>query len=232
MTPADAPSSPPAPARPSRGQVLAGWKKAAAWLAGLLVRLWCRTLRMHLDDASRAMLAPERGATLFVLWHNRLFPAADLTRRFRPGRRIHCLISASKDGAWLSAFFESVGLRAVRGSSSRGGREAAAELVEALRAGHDAGITPDGPRGPIYVCKPGSVVIARRAGVRVLLIGVAAESVWRLGSWDRFQLPLPFSRVRLSLREFAPADLEGDDALARLQSALRELNPDSASPRS
>ena len=214
--------SAPAPA----AQVILGWKRALAGLAGGLMRIWCFTLRITLSEDSRRLLAGLDGPCLFVLWHNRLFAAADISRRFRPERPLHCLVSSSKDGAWLTAFFNSVGLRAVRGSSSRGGREAVSTLVAVLRAGHDAGITPDGPRGPIYVCKPGAVVVARRAGVPILLIGMNYESAWRLRSWDKFYLPRPFSRVHLKLRELPMAALRAEDSPAALEAALRELNPD------
>ena len=224
MPPADPSASRPA-ASASSAQVLTGGNKLLARLAGLVVRAWGFSLRVTLSDTSRRHLAGQHGATLFVLWHNRLFVAAELCRRFRAGRPIHSLISASRDGAWLAAFFESMGLRAVRGSSSKGGREAVAELVRVLREGRDAGITPDGPRGPIHVCKPGALVVARRAGARLLVVGVAYESAWRLRSWDRFLLPRPFSRVRLVVRELPPSALEGDEALARLEDTLRELNP-------
>ncbi len=210
-------------------KVLSGWKKLLARLAGLLVRTWSSSLRVTQSAATREVAAT-RCPTLFVLWHNRLFVAADLPHRFREARPIHCLISTSNDGAWLSAFFETMGLRAVRGSSSRGGREAASELVRVLRAGHDAGITPDGPRGPVHVCKPGALVIARRAGVRVVVVGVAYESAWQLGSWDKFLLPRPFSRVRLAMREIAAADLHAPDAPLRLEKTLRDLNPPLAPP--
>lgn len=221
-TPAAVLPSAPAPA----AQVILGWKRALAGLAGGLMRIWCFTLRITLSEDSRRLLAALDGPCLFVLWHNRLFAAADISRRFRPERPLHCLVSSSKDGAWLTAFFNSVGLRAVRGSSSRGGREAVSALVAVLRAGHDAGITPDGPRGPLYVCKPGAVVVARRAGVPILLIGMNYESAWRLRSWDKFYLPRPFSRVHLRLRELPMAALRAEDGPAALEAALRELNPD------
>ncbi len=213
----------PARARP---KVLAGWKKLVAHVAVLALRAWSFSLRVTLSASSRQLLAAHPRPTLFVLWHNRLFIAGDLSRRFRDERPLHALISASKDGAWLAAFFAGIGLSAVRGSSSRGGREAAGELVRVLRAGHDAGLTPDGPRGPIYSCKPGAIVVARRAGVRVVVLGVNYESAWRLRNWDRFYLPRPFSQVRLVLREFPAADLHAEDAPARLEAVLREFNPD------
>lgn len=218
-----APDAAPVPAVAQR---IAGWKKVLARVGGLVIRTWGFSLRITISDASRRLLTEHPEATLFVLWHNRLFVAAELSRRFRPDHPLHCLVSASKDGAWLVAFFESVGLRTVRGSSSKGGREAAAELVRLLREGHDTGITPDGPRGPSYVCKPGALVVARRAGARVVVLGILYESAWQLRSWDRFRLPRPFSRVRLVLREIPPADLHADDALPRLETTLRHLNPD------
>lgn len=174
-------------------------------------------------------MSDDERATLFVLWHNRLFVAAELSRRLRPARPHHALVSASKDGAWLSAFFESVGLRVVRGSSSRGGREAVLELVDVLRGGNDAGITPDGPRGPIYVCKPGVVTVARRSRARVVFLGIHHADAWSLRSWDRFELPRPFSRVEVRAVAWEAEEFDVDDALARVESTLRGLN--AAAPR-
>lgn len=221
-------SSPAASATPDRerGKVLAGWKKLLAHAAGFVLSTWAYSLRVTVSATSRQLLAAHTQPTLFLLWHNRLFFAGDLPRRFRDGRPLHALISASKDGAWLTAFFTSIGLSTVRGSSSRGGREAVGDLVRVLRSGRDAAITPDGPRGPLYTCKLGALVVARRAGVRVVVLGMNYESAWRLRSWDKFYLPRPFSQVGLCVREFTPADLQAEDAQVRLESTLRELNPD------
>ena len=162
-----------------------------------------------------------------VLWHNRLFLAAEILRRYRQGRTPYALVSASQDGAWLTAFFSLMGLRAVRGSSSRLGREAASDLVEVMRAGYDIGITPDGPRGPRYELKPGAIIVPRRTGAPLLLIGGEFASTWRLRSWDRFYLPKPFSRVRMRCELVANDQLANRDAAAaRIQARLLALNPD------
>jgi lysophospholipid acyltransferase (LPLAT)-like uncharacterized protein len=211
--------------------VVAGWKRAIAWVAGGIVRIWCATLHLQADSRARRLMAGTTRPTLFVLWHNKLFVAAELSRRLRPSRPLHGLVSASKDGAWLSAFFESAGLRVVRGSSSRGGREAAAGLVEVLRAGNDAGITPDGPRGPVYVCKPGAVVVARRARARVLIVGLHYENARTVGSWDRFQIPLPFSRFRLTAAELEEDLVAAEDARDKIEAALRDLNREASAER-
>lgn len=162
-----------------------------------------------------------------VLWHNRLFLAAEIVRRYRQGRPAFALVSASQDGAWLTAFFSLVGLRTVRGSSSRLGREAATALVEMLRQGYDVGITPDGPRGPCYELKPGAVIVPRRTSAPVLLVGAEFTSAWRLRSWDRFYVPKPFSRVRMRCEVIMPEQLADRDAGAELlRQRLLALNPD------
>jgi len=164
---------------------------------------------------------------VFMLWHNRLFLAPECYRRYRNRRPIYALISASRDGAWLAAFFSLIGMRAVRGSSSRLGREAASLLVEVLREGRDVGVTPDGPRGPCYEFKPGALVVAQLAAAPVLLFGVKYHSAWRLKSWDGFYLPKPFSRVALRC-ELAPDGVadDRDTGAQRIATRLREINPD------
>ena len=166
-----------------------------------------------------------------VLWHNRLFLAAEIVRRFRRGRPAYALVSASQDGAWLTAFFSLIGLRTIRGSSSRLGREAASALVETLRAGHDIGVTPDGPRGPCYEMKPGGVIVARRTRAPMLLVGAEFASAWRLRSWDGFYVPKPFSRVRMRGALITPDQLEDRDAaIAMVRDSLLHMNPDTDAP--
>ena len=206
---------------------ISGWRRLVLSPLGLLVRLWSRTLRLEIEAQERAWFETRDEPVAFVLWHNRLFLVAEFYRRYRGGRPVYGLVSASQDGAWLTAFFSLVGMRAVRGSSSRGGREAATALVGVLRAGHDVGITPDGPRGPCYDFKPGALIVARQTGAPMLLLGAAFSSAWRLGSWDRFYLPRPFSRVRVRCVRVAADGREDRDAqAAALAARLRELNPD------
>jgi hypothetical protein len=164
---------------------------------------------------------------IFVLWHNRLFMTGDIIRRYRGGHPIYALISASGDGDWLAALFSAIGVGAIRGSSSRYGREAAGAVVEALNAGRDIGITPDGPRGPVYVMKPSTLVFARRTNANVALVGMDFESSWRFSSWDGFHVPRPFSRVHMRFKAVDVAGLDGsEEAARRLGAQLSEINPD------
>jgi lysophospholipid acyltransferase (LPLAT)-like uncharacterized protein len=204
-----------------------GWRRLALWPVGLLATVWMRTLRFEFPPGEQARFETQDQPVAFILWHNRLFPTAELHRRYRRGRPLHALISASRDGAWLAAFFALMGIHAVRGSSSRLGREALTGLVDVLRRGDDVGITPDGPRGPCYDFKPGALIAVRRTACLPLLVGVEFSSAWRLGSWDKFYLPRPFSRLRVRCVA-AAGDLDADrDAAARaVAEQLRLLNPD------
>ena len=235
MSEEHAPSpQPPAAEPPARLQArpqvrhITGWRRLLALPLALLVRAWTMSLRFEVDPASLALFQRRAEPLAFTLWHNRLFLVGEIARRYRKGRPVYGLVSASKDGAWLEAFFEMIGIKAVRGSSSRLGREAASALVEVLRQGNDIGVTPDGPRGPCYDFKGGSLIVARRAHASMLLVGARFGAHVHLRSWDRFVLPLPFSKVRL-IGVLVPAqDSAGDrDAqLARLSGILSEINPD------
>jgi lysophospholipid acyltransferase (LPLAT)-like uncharacterized protein len=194
---------------------------------GWLVRIWGATLRFEVTPETLQNLRKIDEPVAFVLWHNRLFLVSEIFRRYRQGRPVYGLVSASKDGAWLDAFFSLVGIRSVRGSSSRLGREAVTALVTVMKEGNDIGITPDGPRGPLYDFKAGGLIVARRAHAPLLLLGGEFASAWQFKSWDRFYLPKPFSRVRVWCEYVPAADLaDRDDSATRLRERLLVINPD------
>lgn len=205
---------------------VSGWRRAAAWPLAALTKVWGATLRLEMSAATRAVVEKCDEPVVFALWHNRLFLAAEIFRRHRHGRRLCALISASEDGAWLTAYFTQLGMDAVRGSSSRLGRQAATGMIEALRAGRDGGITPDGPRGPAYEFKPGAIVMVRASGAALILLGCRFSSAWRFRSWDGFCLPRPFSTLQVQAEVVPREALEAPGAAANLERQLREFSPD------
>jgi lysophospholipid acyltransferase (LPLAT)-like uncharacterized protein len=214
---------------PAHGTVnaISGWRSILLWPFGLFVRLWGMTLRFDASPEDLRNWMKKDEPVAIVLWHNRLFLSAEIVRRYRQGRPVYALVSASQDGAWLTAFFAAAGLRTVRGSSSRMGREAATALVDVLRQGHDVGITPDGPRGPCYELKPGAVIVTRRTQTPILIVGGEFDAAWRLRSWDRFYIPRPFSRVRMRCELITVEQLaDRDSALALLRDRLGAINRD------
>ncbi len=165
----------------------------AAILAGLL-KLYCLTLRLRMDDVGNVSeLSGKQGAVL-VSWHNRSLFLAPLAPKFlrswgRP------LVSASRDGEYISTLIRFFGFQSVRGSSSRGGAEALLALRHCIDRFEAPMLTVDGPRGPRYVVHPGAAALASSSGSPIIPIMVNAESYWEMKSWDRMQIPKPFSRV-------------------------------------
>lgn len=210
-----------------------GAKRALLWLLAALLRVWGRTLRFEADAATHERLRYADEPAALVIWHNRLFVSAEYFRRYRTRRSVYALVSASKDGAWLAAFYRMIGLIPVRGSSSNFGREAGKALIEVMREGHDIGITPDGPRGPIYTVEPGVLVVTRRNNAPMVLVGAEFGPAKRLRSWDKFYIPWPFTRIRMRCTVLPAKNADGTKLDAdQVRAALLAINPDPPSPGS
>src|SRR5207302_6140615 len=123
---------------------------------------------------------------IFTFWHNIIFPSIYFWQR----RRIVVMTSQSFDGEYIARFIQRFGYGAARGSSTRGATGALIEMVRLMRAGCPTAFTIDGPKGPRYVAKMGSVLLAKKTGNPVLPFTIAARNSWELkSSWDRTQLP-------------------------------------------
>jgi hypothetical protein len=154
---------------------------------------------------------------VMAFWHGRILPA---TFYFR-GRGIVVITSENFDGEWIARVIEAFGYGTARGSSSRGARKALVRLVREMRAGKPAGFTLDGPRGPARVAQPGAVWLARATGNPVLPFHLEASASWTLRSWDRTQIPKPFSTVALVVGE--PMEVRKDAADEDLEAARTDL---------
>lgn len=131
---------------------------------------------------------------VYALWHAHLLPHAVLHRN----EDLAVLVSRHRDGEIIARILDRLGYLAVRGSSSRGGSPGLLEMIRAARSGRPLAFTPDGPRGPPRVCKPGVVHAAAASGLPLIPIAAAATRAWHLRSWDRFLLPRPGATVYVS----------------------------------
>jgi lysophospholipid acyltransferase (LPLAT)-like uncharacterized protein len=132
--------------------------------------------------------------TIFCFWHTNLLPVFYYLRKTQPA----VLVSSSRDGQRLSAVLERWGFTLVRGSSTKGGNEALIECVQKLEGDQNLLITPDGPRGPAMQAKFGTAKIALNTGALVIPLVLSTNRSWRIRSWDRFTIPKPFARIRLT----------------------------------
>ena len=167
-------------------------------LATALLRLLCLTLRFE-DRAGPGARPADRhqGQEIYAFWHRSLLLAAYRYRNLG----IFILISASFDGELIARVVQRLGFVPVRGSSSRGGAAGLLQMDRRLREGGRCAVTADGPRGPVYVAKPGVTAMAQRDARRrqgsseVSCFHIDPRRAWTLRSWDRFLIPKPFSRV-------------------------------------
>lgn len=192
------------------------------------MRAWARTLRYEIDDRAGILGKPVMENYIGALWHNRLLIFPLVLRRFFPNRPGAALISASRDGDLLTDAIHRFGYEVIRGSSSRLGASAILQLTGELASGRDVVITPDGPRGPAYELGPGIVFLAQKSGASVLPMNLEYSRFWRLGSWDRFIIPRPFSKVRVLISQPLRVDPTSNPAQfeaqrLRVQDALMSL---------
>lgn len=164
----------------------------APYLAYGFISLIGRTSRLKvIGGEHRSALRKAGGGWIYALWHQRqvLFT---LTHR---GEDAHVLVSRSKDGELIAKLMALSGINAVRGSSSKGAAAATRELLELAKSGCVVGFTPDGPKGPAREVKQGVLYLARESGLPILPIASASSRRVELArAWDRFHIPLPFSR--------------------------------------
>ncbi len=144
------------------------------------------------EEPVRALVEARRPFVL-AFWHGSMtYP----WWRFR-SHNAAALVSHSKDGQILANLLRSWNYTVLRGSSSRGSKEAMSAMRTAVNSGHILCVTPDGPRGPYHEMKMGAVRVAQTTGVPLVMVSVGYRRFKRLKSWDRFEIPMPFTRARV-----------------------------------
>jgi lysophospholipid acyltransferase (LPLAT)-like uncharacterized protein len=227
------------PIQPASGIVVpqqAPWHgRLAAGLVFTLIRGMSATVRYRRVSPPKAYPDILQQPAIFCAWHNRLSLSMvvyyKLVRERFPDRRLAAMVSASKDGGMLARVLEHFGVQPVRGSSSRRGRQALLELTSWAEQGYDLAITPDGPRGPRYIVQDGTAALAQVTGLPIVPVSYFLSSKICLKSWDRFQIPLPFTRCEIRLGEPVRIPRECSDAerealRVQLEQTLREISQD------
>ena len=162
-----------------------------------LLRLYLSLLRIRVagEEIALGCLA-DYGRVIVAVWHQRFLPALAYVTKFRNFEPI-VMISQSKDGELAARLAQRLGLVPVRGSSTRGGETALAAILKALKKNPAVIHIVDGPQGPKGIVKPGLISMAQMSGAVILPVFVSANRAWIMGSWDRFLVPKPFSKVTI-----------------------------------
>ena len=161
---------------------------------------------------------------IYAFWHNRIFLA---TYYFRD-QNIVVMASQSFDGEYISRFIQRFGYGAARGSSTRGGVGAIVKMIRVMREKLPTAFTIDGPKGPRYEAKSGACILAKKTGNPIVPIIFEANSFWTIGSWDKLQIPKPFTKAKIIAAkpvfvEQNATDEEIEKSRQELQTKLDEL---------
>lgn len=224
---------PPRPKRTkSKRQLTPGrmfvYRLAVYLTAGILEVLW-RTSRLKIIGGERLeALLQEQGAVIPVFWHQHLlicarFICSDRIAGIKPG----FMISPSVDGQAPTMLALLYGAHVVRGSGSYTGVRAVRGVHQAIvKEGISPAITPDGPRGPRFVMKPGAIFTAQISGKAVVPIAYAASPAKLLKTWDKFVIPSPFARIRIAIGEpyYPPAEMNDEEKEAAQREVERRLH--------
>src|SRR5688500_5122398 len=190
---------------------------AIATLGYPLLRALGSTWKWKVSGAEHVAAITERGLhPIHSFWPGRIFPATIYFQR----RGIVVITSENYDGEWIARIIQKFGYGTARGSTSRGGPKALLQLVRDVKS-KGVAFTLDGPRGPAEVAQPGAVWLAKATGNPLLPFHAEAASSWTLRSWDRTQIPKPFTTVSMAIREpiYVPRDAD-DRALDEARTAL------------
>jgi lysophospholipid acyltransferase (LPLAT)-like uncharacterized protein len=146
----------------------------------------------YVYDGSKASFELDaKQRVIYAFWHNQqtflLYP-------YRKRGKICVLVSMSKDGEYIARALPKFKMKAMRGSTTRGGYSALRGLMDISEAGYNPAITPDGPRGPIYTARSGIIYLAQKTHLPIVPAGVACSHKFAVNSWDKFQVPLPFGK--------------------------------------
>jgi lysophospholipid acyltransferase (LPLAT)-like uncharacterized protein len=170
------------------------------------------------DGATPLPYGEGAGAEIFCFWHQCVLPCTFYYRR--TGATI--IVSQSFDGELIARTLKLFGFKTTRGSSSRGAREGLLGLKSVIERGKPACFTADGPRGPIYQAKMGPVKLAQMTGARIGAFHLQPRRAWMMNSWDRFLVPLPFTRIAVAWSRWTRLPAGTPDGA--LESKREELN--------
>ncbi len=187
-------------------------------LPGILKTL-VLTLKVSVDDRT---IEKERndGSVLFAFWHGKMIYGWLLARKLFPRRDIHAVVSLSKDGEILSRTLHGLGFCLIRGSSSRGSGSVKEAMNRELDKNGIIAVTPDGPRGPLHSFKYGTLHLASQRGIPIIFASIQYSNAIELKSWDHFEIPLPFSRVTLTLHRIEVPAMKNEEDLAAYEHRL------------
>ncbi len=161
-------------------------------LLAVIARIWFCTCRVNVHGIKyRDMVMNNGGSGVGSFWHYSFLYSFFHNRK----EKVVAMVSASKDGEYISKFLQKFDVLTVRGSRNKGGIGALKGMIRAMRKGYSAAIVADGSQGPARVVQAGCIILASRSGSPVIPMLWSANRYIRISSWDGTAIPYPFSTI-------------------------------------
>lgn len=192
-------------------------------LLSIVIRLLYWTCRREWQIHPKMEQWDKTKPFILAFWHGELLMQPFLLRQYDSSKEAFVLISNHFDGELISATMRYFNIFSIRGSSSKGGVKAMLSAIKKLKENKLVVITPDGPRGPYHHIADGVVVLAQKSQKPIVISRILYQKCWRLKSWDRFQIPKPFSKIIHIIKEpLYLDDMDFDEAKSKISAKMEE----------
>lgn len=164
--------------------------------------------------------------SIALSWHGELFISPQVYRKFYPNASTYAIISQHLDGEIIAKVLSKFNILPIRGSSSK---RAVGVLIEALKiskANNSILISPDGPRGPRYSMSDGAIILAQKNNLPLFCVNFRVENdkFWQLKSWDKFVIPKPFSKLKITTQTIELKNIPLEDAKELLKTKMTQFS--------
>ncbi|HKL74808.1 MAG TPA: lysophospholipid acyltransferase family protein [Halanaerobiales bacterium] len=185
------------------------------FIYGLIV-LTNKTINLRVIGEKNTNNIDENEPLLYAFWHGYMWIPVYYYRN----RQYFALSSLSQDGEYMTRILRYFGWQVIRGSSTRGGSKSVLKLYKKLLKGNTTVLTPDGPTGPIYKVKPGIIYLQEKSEGTIIPLGIAIDKKIEVNSWDKFNIPLPFTKTVLKIGE--PVNFKKEKSIEKRCQLLEE----------
>lgn len=188
-----------------------------AFSAKIGMRIILRTCRIEIEGLDHFVDTASKYPCILMLWHNRLTIVSEILNKFASQFIYTAFISKSRDGEPLALLATSYKAGRVLRVPHNARHRALNQMIQHLKLQKEIIlITPDGPRGPRYVIKPGVIMAAREASAKIVPFSWDADRKWVLNTWDKMLIPKPFAKIKVFF----------GDSIALLKDDKKELDDD------
>lgn len=196
-------------------------RKILQWILPPVVYFFVKLLYLSCKKEFHITSSAPSQPFICAVWHGELLMMSSIYTEYRKSTNVQAIISQHFDGEMIAKLIQLFGGKAIRGSSSKGGSAVLRQALKAISEGYDIAITPDGPRGPKHTVADGLVLLSQMRDIPIVTINCKPSSFWKLGSWDAFCIPKPFSTLNVYISDpFKITGLAMDEAKEKIKEQL------------